>query len=176
MRRVSDQILTVAQMRDAEEALIAAGSSVDALMQIAGHGAAEWVWRLGSPKPVTVLCGSGNNGGDGYVIAESLRERGLPVTVVAPLAPGTDAARNARAAYRGEVLASAEGARGHVLVDCLFGSGLVRPLSPELFQVLRQLADSHPLRIAVDLPSGVESDSGRPLNEGLPDYRLTVSL
>lgn len=176
MRKASDQILSVAQMRDAEEALIAAGSSVDALMQIAGHGAAQWVWRLGSPKPVTVLCGPGNNGGDGYVIAETLRERGLPVTVVAPLAPGTDAARNAREAYRGEVLASAEGVRGHVLVDCLFGSGLVRPLSPELFQMLRQLADSHPLRIAVDLPSGVESDSGRALNDGLPDYRLTICL
>ncbi|MCB5424635.1 NAD(P)H-hydrate dehydratase [Altererythrobacter sp. CC-YST694] len=176
MRRASDQILTVAQMRDAEEALIAAGSSVDALMQIAGRGAAEWVWRLGWPKSVTVLCGPGNNGGDGYVIAEALRERGLPVTVVAPLAPGTDAARNARAAYRGEVLPSAEGLRGHVLVDCLFGSGLVRPLSPELFQMLRQLADSHPLRIAVDLPSGVESDSGRALNDHLPDYRLTICL
>ncbi len=176
MPRPSDQILTVAQMREAEEALIAAGTSVDALMQIAGRGAAEWVWRMGWPKPVTVLCGPGNNGGDGYVIAETLRERGMPVSVVAPLAPATDAARNARALYRGEVLSSSDGVRGSVLVDCLFGSGLVRPLGQDLFDMLRGLADTHPLRVAIDLPSGVESDSGHPLNEGLPDYRLTVSL
>ncbi|HTN13853.1 MAG TPA: NAD(P)H-hydrate dehydratase [Sphingomonadaceae bacterium] len=176
MPRASDQILTVAQMRDAEEALIAAGSSVDALMQIAGRGAAEWVWRLGWPRSVTVLCGPGNNGGDGYVIAQTLRERGLPVTVVAPFPPGTDAARNARAAYAGDVLTSPEGVHGAVLVDCLFGSGLARPLSDDLFAILTQLAASHPLRVAVDLPSGVESDSGRPLNDGLPDYLLTISL
>src|SRR5689334_16740404 len=71
----NSQILTVAQMRAAEEKLIAAGTSVDALMLTAGTGAAEWVYRLAWPRPVTVLCGPGNNGGDGYVIAEALRRR-----------------------------------------------------------------------------------------------------
>ena len=59
-----DQILTVAQMREAEQALIDAGTSVEALMDIAGRGAGEWVWRISGARAVTVLCGPGNNGGD----------------------------------------------------------------------------------------------------------------
>jgi hydroxyethylthiazole kinase-like uncharacterized protein yjeF len=171
-----DQILTVAQMRAAEEALIDAGSSVDALMQIAGRGAAEWVWRIAGEHTVTVLCGPGNNGGDGYVIAESLRERGGKVIVVAATEPKTDAARNARSLYSGKIFGSDFAGEGDVLVDCLFGSGLTRALTPEHMALLTRLAASHRCRIAIDLPSGVESDSGRLLNAGLPEYDLSVSL
>jgi hydroxyethylthiazole kinase-like uncharacterized protein yjeF len=172
----SDQILTVAQMRAGEKALIDGGSSVEELMQVAGRGVAEWAWRLAWPRHVTVLCGPGNNGGDGYVIAESLRRRGLEVAVVAPIEPKTGAARNALAAYEGPVLTGSGGRHGGVLVDCLFGSGLTRPLSGDLLALLQELAATHPHRIVVDLPSGVESDSGQPLNENLPDYDLTVAL
>jgi hydroxyethylthiazole kinase-like uncharacterized protein yjeF len=169
----ADQVLTVAQMRAAEEALIAGGETVDSLMQVAGKGAAEWVWRVAAGRSVTVLCGPGNNGGDGYVIAETLRARGLAVTVVAPAEPKTEAAKRARATYGGSF---AESARGGVLVDCLFGSGLTRPLGAELVGLLRDLARHHHCRIAVDLPSGVESDSGALLSEGLPHYDLTIAL
>ena len=120
------QVLTVAQMRAAEERLIEAGSSVDALMQVAGRGAAEWVWRVAGHHPVTVLCGPGNNGGDGYVIAEAIRERGGRVRVIAACEPKTDAARTARGLFGGEVLGPEAAAHGDVLVDCLFGSGLAR--------------------------------------------------
>lgn len=171
-----DQILTVEQMRAAEQALIDAGTSVDQLMQIAGRGAAEWVWRLAAHRPVTVLCGPGNNGGDGYVIAESLREKGGRVQVIAAVEPKTDAARNARSLYRGEVLGPDADVQGEVLVDCLFGSGLTRGLSGEHLGLLQRLACSHRQRIAVDLPSGVESDSGAALNQGLPQYDLVIAL
>lgn len=170
------QVLTVTQMRDAEGKLIAAGSSVDALMQIAGRGAADWVWRLAAHHSVTVLCGPGNNGGDGYVIAEAIRERGGRVKVVAATPPKTAAALNARAKYQGEVLDNEASLHGDVLVDCLFGSGLTRPLSDEHFALLTGLATHHPRRIAIDLPSGVESDSGAMLNPGLPEYQLTIAL
>jgi hydroxyethylthiazole kinase-like uncharacterized protein yjeF len=173
MPPAADQVLTVAQMRAAEEALIAGGESVDSLMQVAGKGAAEWVWRIAAGRSVTVLCGPGNNGGDGYVIAEILRERGLPVTVVAPVEPKTDAARRARAAYRGPF---AESASGGVFVDCLFGSGLTRSLSADFAGLLRDLARDHHHRIAIDVPSGVESDSGALLDEDLPRYDLTIAL
>ena len=83
----ADQILTVEQMRVAEQALIDAGTSVDALMQVAGRGAADWVWRMAGKGRVTVLCGPGNNGGDGYVIAAEIARHGGTVRVVAPLAP-----------------------------------------------------------------------------------------
>ena len=167
-----DQVLTVAQMRSAEQALIDGGETVGSLMQTAGQGAAAWVWRVAAGRPVTVLCGPGNNGGDGYVIAETLRARGLDVTVVAPLDPATEAAREARAAFRGE---TGGGGKGGVFVDCLFGSGLTRPLG-ELEPLVRSLAGSHRHAVAVDLPSGVESDSGALLDEDLPRYDLTLAL
>lgn len=172
----SDQILTVAQMRQAEQALIDAGSSVDALMQIAGRDAADWVWRMAAHHKVTVLCGPGNNGGDGYVIAETLRQKGGQVTVVAAADPKTDAARNARALFGGEVLGADAAVSGQVLVDCLFGSGLVRPLASGDAALLGRLAASHRHAIAIDLPSGVQSDSGMMLNDGLPHYDLTIAL
>lgn len=172
----ADQILTVAQMRDAEQALIDAGTSVDALMQVAGRGAADWIWRVAAHRRVTVLCGPGNNGGDGYVIAEAIRERGGHVTVVAATDPATGAAINARKLYGGEVLGPDAEAHGEVLVDCLFGSGLTRPLSDGHFALLTRLAAHHRHRVAIDLPSGVQSDSGMQLNDGLPAYDLTIAL
>lgn len=182
----ADQILTAAQMRSAEADLIAAGSSVDALMQIAGRGAADWVWRAAAGRPVTVLCGPGNNGGDGYVIAEALRERGGTVTVVAAVEPKTDAARKARTLYCGEVLGPDATVQGAVFVDCLFGSGLTRGLGPGYCALLTRLAASHVYRIAIDVPSGVECDSGAILDEDppedpfseyrLPQYQLTLAL
>lgn len=171
-----DQILTVAQMRAAEAALIAAGSSVDALMQLAGHGAAEWVWRMAAGRAVTVVCGPGNNGGDGYVIAEAIRARGGEVVVVAASPPATDAARHAAALYKGIVLDGEAEPAADVLVDCLFGSGLTRPLSAPHVALLRRFAASHRHCVAIDVPSGVDSDSGRCLNEGLPEFDLTVVL
>lgn len=172
----SSQILTVEQMQAAERQLMDGGTGVDALMQTAGRGAAEWVWRTCGGRAVTVLCGPGNNGGDGYVIAEVLRSRGIRVKVVAPIAPTTDAAKNARSGYAGEIATSGREAHGEILVDCLFGSGLSRPLSGELSLLLRDLSARHPYRIAVDLPSGVESDRGELLNANLPQCQLTLAL
>lgn len=171
-----DQILTVAQMRDAEAALIASGTSVDKLMQRAGRGAAEWVWRLAAGRQVTVLCGPGNNGGDGWVIAEAIRERGGKVSVITAADPATDAARHARSLYQGGVLPVEQATRGEVLVDCLFGSGLTRPLSAEHMALLTHLAAIHHHVVAIDLPSGIDADLGQPLNRGLPHNDLTIAL
>ncbi|MEO6093298.1 MAG: NAD(P)H-hydrate dehydratase [Novosphingobium sp.] len=171
-----DQILTVAQMREAEQALIDAGSSVEALMQIAGRGAAEWVWRIAAHGPVTVVCGPGNNGGDGYVLAEAIRQRGGAVAVIGALEPKTEAAKASRRLYGGAFLDPEAPCHGEVLVDCLFGSGLTRPLGQAHVELLARLAVSHRLRVAIDLPSGVASDTGALLNEGLPRFDLTLAL
>lgn len=169
------QILTAAQMRAAEQGLFDAGTSVSELMEIAAGGAAEWIRRVAAGRAVTVLCGPGNNGGDGYVIARCLREAGNAVTVVAPLDPATDAAKEARRRWGGAVSTSG-GVEGDVFVDCLFGSGLARPLVAEHALLLRDLAARHRYKVAVDLPSGVASDSGAVLNERLPAFDLTLAL
>jgi hydroxyethylthiazole kinase-like uncharacterized protein yjeF len=169
-------ILTVAQMREAEQALIDGGTTVEALMNVAGRGAGEWVWRMSGGRAVTVLCGPGNNGGDGWVIAELIRERGGDVAVISPREPGTDAARNARSLYRGGVIDAATLRHGEVFVDCLFGSGLTRALPGAWADLIARLARHHHASVAIDLPSGIESDSGAVLNDDLPDYDLTVAL
>lgn len=170
------QVLTASQMRAAEQALFDAGTSVSELMEIAAGGAAEWIRRVAAGRSVTVLCGPGNNGGDGYVIARHLRDSGNAVTVIAPLEPATDAAREARRRWGGPVASGAGKGPGDVFVDCLFGSGLARPLIPEHALLLRDLAARHRYRVAVDVPSGIASDSGAVLGERLPAFDLTLAL
>ncbi len=160
MTQAPDQVLTVAQMQAAEQALIDAGTSVDELMLRAGRGAADTIRRIAAGRRVTVLCGPGNNGGDGYVIAETLRARGGEVTVVAPIEPKTDAAREARSRYVGEVRSDAMIVHGEVFVDALFGSGLSRGIGDDLMALLDALHRAHERRVAVDLPSVVFADSG----------------
>ena len=172
----ASQVLTAAQMRAAEAALIAGGTSVDQLMQRAGQGAAEWVWRISGGRSVTVLCGPGNNGGDGYVIAEALQRRGGAVTVVAAADPASAACQTARESYSGEALSSGVAVTGDVLVDCLFGTGLTRPLSAADAALLTRLAAGHQHLVAVDLPSGIDADTGQPLNPALPGNDLTLAL
>ncbi|WP_285709627.1 NAD(P)H-hydrate dehydratase [Erythrobacter oryzae] len=169
------QVLTTAQMRSAEQALFDAGTSVGDLMETAAGGAAEWIRRIAARRSVTVLCGPGNNGGDGYVIARRLREAGNAVSVIAPLAPATDAARAAKARWDGPVGTSG-GSGGDIFVDCLFGSGLGRPLVPAHALLLRDLAAQARIKVAVDMPSGVASDTGAVLGEKLPAYDLTLAL
>lgn len=171
-----DQVLTVAAMRAAEQALIDAGSSVAALMERAGAAVAEWAWRLGAGAPVTVLAGPGNNGGDGYVAARLLAERGVDVRVIAPEAPHTSAAIAARAACPLQVGEADDGSGGMVLVDALFGSGLTRAPSPELSALLAGLRGSHRHVLAVDVPSGVDADSGAVLDPALGASTLTLAL
>lgn len=171
----SGQVLTAAQMRAAEQALFDAGVSVTELMEVAAGGAADWVRRVAAGRPVTVLCGPGNNGGDGYVIARLLRAAGNAVKVIAPFEPVTDAAQAARRRWDGPV-STAGTAEGEVFVDCLFGSGLTRPLVAEHVLLLRGLAAQHRYKVAVDLPSGTASDSGAVLNDRLPSYDLTLAL
>ena len=172
----ANQILTAAQTRATEAALIARGVSVDVLMQQAGRGAAEWVWRMAAGRSVTVLCGPGNNGGDGYVIAEALRGRGGTVQVVMAAEPASAAAKVARGLYQGAVLPDDAVPQGEVLVDCLFGTGLTRPLSAGDLALLNRLAAGHRQLIAVDLPSGVDANLGQALNPDLPANDLTLAL
>lgn len=145
-------------MRAAERA---SGASEWELMQRAGAGAAEWIWRIAAGRAVTVLCGPGNNGGDGYVLAEVLRARGLDMLVIAPLPPTTDPASKARARYRGEVRSALDRRRAPILVDALFGFGLSRAVSGPFADLLDKARAAHDTLIAIDVPSGVNCDTGQ---------------
>lgn len=153
-------ILTAAQMRAAEDADVASGISVETLMQRAGEGIAAAVRRLTAGADVLVLCGPGNNGGDGYVAASVLQRLGLSVRVAADEAPRTPAASAARRGWQGDVEPLDTARPAPVLIDCLFGTGLSRPLPAVTDAVLACLAGAAQVVIAADLPSGVDADTG----------------
>ena len=167
-------ILTAAETRAAEARAIAGGSSIADLMERAGAAVAEAAWRFGGTAPVLVLCGQGNNGGDGYVAARVLAARGARVRVAATGAPRGEAATAARA-WGGPVEALAEAGAAPVLVDALFGTGLSRPLEEATGAALTRLADEARFRLAVDLPSGVSTDDGAVLG-AVARFDLTLAL
>ena len=162
-------------MRAAEAQLFDAGTSEWALMQRAGKGAAEWIMRIGAGGPVTVLCGPGHNGGDGYVAAAALKARGVPVRVVAPVPPKPDLARQAASNFDGEVLEDAQDVARSVFVDALFGIGLSRPLNDDHRALIAALHASHGHSVAFDVPSGVDADTGEGQSD-LPAFDLTLSF
>jgi hydroxyethylthiazole kinase-like uncharacterized protein yjeF len=164
----SAPILSVAQMRAAEQALFDAGVDPYALMLRAGEGAADVIWRAGHKRDTLVLCGPGNNGGDGYVIARALHELGVPVRVAALAESQTESGRKARNAWQGSVESFMEAAPASQVIDALFGIGLTRGLAPEIAAKLGQLVDAAPHSYAIDVPSGVESDAAVALSPVSP--------
>jgi NAD(P)H-hydrate epimerase len=149
------------------------------LMENAGCGAAEVLVKLGIHGPVVMCCGKGYNGGDGMVIARHLANLGVPVKVLLFCRPeelSGDAAINYHAVARmnlplamfaGESLDLAalerELATAEWVVDALFGTGLSGPIRAPLDGVI-DVVNRSPVRVlAVDIPSGLECNTGLPL-------------
>jgi hydroxyethylthiazole kinase-like uncharacterized protein yjeF len=168
-------ILTAAQMRAAERAVFDAGTPEYALMERAGAACAEIIWRAGSTRDTLVLCGPGNNGGDGFVIARLLAERGVPVRVAATGESGTESSARARAAWNGPIENIDGVAPAAQVVDALFGTGLGRGLEAGLADMLGRLVRAAGHSYAIDLPSGVDTDSGRCLSP-VPRFGLCIAL
>jgi hydroxyethylthiazole kinase-like uncharacterized protein yjeF len=156
-------ILTVAEMGAADRAAIAAGTPGIELMERAGTGVADAVCARFRPQPTVVLCGPGNNGGDGYVAARVLKSRGWPVEARALAAPSAGDAKAAAARWDGktEPLAGAVGSA--LVIDALFGAGLSRPQEGAAAAAAASLADRAEKVVAVDIPSGLSGDTGKPL-------------
>lgn len=171
------ELLTSAQMRAIEAAAIESGAaSASALMERAGHGVADAIAaRWGQGGRAVVLCGPGNNGGDGFVVARLLRERGWQVAVHAmgDGAGATPEAAQARGRWQAvggvtplEALADESFGPQTLVVDALFGTGLQRPLAAPVWQVLARAQARGAALVAVDILSGLCADSGRVRAEG----------
>jgi hydroxyethylthiazole kinase-like uncharacterized protein yjeF len=144
------------------------------LMENAGRAVARAIQARFRPRRTLVLCGPGNNGGDGYVVARLLARDGWPMAVAAKGFPqdGSDAAR-ARARWHGPCVpfTPEEAARAGLVIDAVFGAGLSRDLDAELIQVLRAAREI----VAVDVPSGLDGATGA-VRGFAPQARLTVSF
>lgn len=164
---VPPPLLSIAQMRAAEAQAMQAGISGRVMMQRAGEAVARVIEQTMPLMPVWVLCGSGNNGGDGFIVAETLRAQGWQVmctcTVSVDALQG-DAAL-AAADYQGEIVPWSQVAiqPNQLVVDALFGTGLSKPLEPAVAEVVKQIRKLRVPVIAVDIPSGLHGDSGQAL-------------
>jgi hydroxyethylthiazole kinase-like uncharacterized protein yjeF len=171
------EILTVAEMSAADRAAVTGGVESYLLMERAGAAVADAVAARWSPRPVVVLCGPGNNGGDGYVAARRLAEAGWSVRVAAEAPPGAGDAVRAAAGWTGGTAALGEAALdgAELVIDALFGAGLARPLESG-FEAVLKAAQARALPLAADdLPSGLPGDTGRPLGIA-PQAALTVTF
>jgi ADP-dependent NAD(P)H-hydrate dehydratase / NAD(P)H-hydrate epimerase len=165
-------------MNEADRLTMAAGTPGSLLMQKAGEAVAREITRRWTPRPATVLCGPGNNGGDGFVVAIALAQSGWPVRV-ALLGP--------KQALRGDAQHHAQRWTGaleplspqaidgaELVVDALFGSGLSRPLDPQVLALLALATQRKVPLVAVDVPSGVMGDSGE--SQGAAASSCTVTF
>jgi NAD(P)H-hydrate epimerase len=168
------KLVTSAQMRAIEAAAFAAGETPEGLMEVAGRRVAEAVaTHLGGAraKRILVLVGPGNNGGDGLVAARYLHEEGADVRVLL-LAPRTDNDANFRAAQELEIdlieldettapdLVGRALQRCDAVIDAILGIGAQRPLAGVVALVLDALAERRCPLFAVDVPTGVNADTG----------------
>lgn len=170
-------VLTLKAMYEADAAAAAAGVAGSALMENAGRAVADAVAARWTPRPVAVLCGPGNNGGDGFVAARLLAERGWPVRVACLVERDalTGDARHHADLWRGPVapLDGFDPAETEIVVDALFGAGLTRPLEGAAARGLAAIG-ARPV-VAVDVPSGVQGDTGQALGPVAP-ARATVTF
>lgn len=172
---MSHEVLTTAEMAKADAYAVAHGVPSLTLMENAGKAVANAIAARFKPCPVTVLCGPGNNGGDGFVVARLLDEAGFTVRVAHDAKPKGDAAamsekwKGVRFALTPQAL---DGAK--LVVDGLFGAGLARLLEGAYAQMVEALNDL-PV-VAIDVPSGVAGDTGQPLGGVYVKAALTVTF
>src|SRR5262245_9647090 len=173
------ELLTVREMAAADAAAIAGGTPGIALMEAAGAAVAGAALGRWGPRPTLVLCGPGNNGGDGYVAARRLAEAGWPVRLAALLPRDRLAGDAAIAAARwhGESARMVEDelADAPLVVDALFGAGLSRPLEGAALAMVQSIDRRGLDCIGVDVPSGVAGDTGQMLGAA-PQCRVTVTF
>jgi ADP-dependent NAD(P)H-hydrate dehydratase / NAD(P)H-hydrate epimerase len=146
--------------------------NADVLMQRAGQAACDFLcqrWPLA--KKIIVVCGAGNNGGDGYVLAKAAFARGLQVAIwhIGQLERLPPAAKNAHAQCVASGIsvqawhAQAEWERGDVLVDAICGTGLNTPLRPEVLTLIQQIQAQNCPIFSLDIPTGIDADTGNKL-------------
>lgn len=176
-------LLSNAQMYQADSLTLERGISGARLMDGAGRGVADEIMARYSPGKTLILCGGGNNGGDGYVIAKYLREAGWPVDVAqygktsdlpgdAALACGqwVKDGKTTIADLGPDLISGAE-----IIVDSLLGAGLARPVEGVIAETIEAANASDAVVVAVDIPSGISGDSGQILGTAI-EANLTVTF
>ncbi len=174
---MSGEVLTNAQMAAADNFAAMAGTPSLTLMENAGRAVAETIAARFAPCRTAVLCGSGNNGGDGFVVARLLKARGFDVRLATSFSCKGDAAAMADK-WNGECLKLSPAILDGVTlaVDGLFGAGLSRPLEGAARETVAALNEKQIPTIAIDVPSGISGDTGMALDDLSVRAHLTVTF
>jgi len=171
-------LLDVRQMGEADRMAVAAGTPTIELMEHAGWAVKSQIEQRWSRCSVVVLCGPGNNGGDGFVVARLLAAAGwlVRVALLGPRDHLAGAARHHSELWRGDVepLTPAALDRVDLVVDAIFGAGLSRPLEGAAAETLAAAASKRLPIVAIDVPSGLMGDTGEAL--GAVAAALTVTF
>ena len=171
--------LTRAQVRAFDKhAIETLGIPSVVLMENAGRGVAQVLHVLGIRGPVVIACGKGNNGGDGLVIARHLANAGCDVSVLlfarpSELSPDAAIQWNVVQKMRlpaqialqplDEMTLATSFAKAEWIVDALFGTGLTGPVRSPFDRIITLINGSPARVLAVDIPSGLDADTGEPL-------------
>ena len=160
-------LLTTAQMVAAEQATISGGTASIELMERAGAAVAQSITAQNSPAKASIVCGQGNNGGDGFVVARILAQAGWTVELGLV---GSRADLSGDAAVVAEKFESGGGTiKGvepslfegtAVIIDALFGTGLSRPIEGDAAKAVERMNGCPAPKVAIDIPSGVNADTG----------------
>jgi NAD(P)H-hydrate epimerase len=171
-------LLDVRRMDEADRLTVAAGTPAIELMENAGNAVAHSIGQRWTKRPVIVLCGPGNNGGDGFVTARHLSEAGWPVRIalVGSRDRLVNEARHHAKLWHGgvETLAPAVLHGAELVVDAIFGAGLSRALDGPVAETLAAAARTGVPIVAIDVPSGLMGDTGETL--GAVAAVLTVTF
>ncbi|HEX3953698.1 MAG TPA: NAD(P)H-hydrate dehydratase [Stellaceae bacterium] len=166
-------------MGEADRLTIAGGTAGIVLMENAGRAVADAISRRWPKRPLAVLCGPGNNGGDGFVAARILAERGWPVrlSLLGERTALKGDAATAAGHWSGPVEALSEASLdgAAIVIDALFGAGLARPIEGIAHDVIVALGQRRLPVVAVDVPSGVDGGSGA-VRGVAPRATLTVTF
>ncbi len=170
-KSTKNHLLNVAQMYEADRRTIDSGISGIRLMESAGNAIARTITTRWSPRKTVILCGPGNNGGDGFVVARLLHNKGWYVRILLLGERGNlkgDAKTNADRWPFETQLFSPDGVKdADLIVDAVFGAGLVRDVDGIVALTLNAAQQQAVPIVAVDMPSGVHGDSGQILGMAL---------
>jgi NAD(P)H-hydrate epimerase len=136
------------------------------LMENAARGVADQAWKMVNQRPgarICIICGKGNNGGDGYAAARHLHNRGAQVRAVGDPPTTPDAHTNYLIAQSMALVSLNADAHNDLLIDALFGTGLTRALTGTDAQRIEQMNSKGVPILSIDVPSGLDCDTGQPL-------------
>ncbi|MGH7284050.1 MAG: NAD(P)H-hydrate epimerase, partial [Polyangiaceae bacterium] len=179
-------LLSRESMRAFDAHAIQQGIPGSVLMENAGRGAAERIeTTYDRAHHFAIVCGTGNNGGDGFVVARHLARHGRRVSVFL-VGDASKISGDARAAFDGWVAAGGSVqpandalrtnlAASDVIIDAIFGTGLNRAVSPHIAQVIETMNASRAPCVALDVPSGLDADTGAPLDAAVR-ANLTITF